>query len=259
VSSQRDLATLVELARRAAHCAGAAILEVYGEDLPVELKRDASPVTRADRLAETLILAALEAAAPAIPVIAEERVEADGVPAAVPHCFWLVDPLDGTKEFIRRNGEFTVNIGLIEAGRPILGVVHVPALGLTFAGAGPGTATRQAGTASPEPIAARPVPARAPVVVHSRSHSDEGELAAYLATLVVPERRISGSAVKFCLLAAGEADLYPRFGPTMEWDTAAGQAVLEAAGGAVTTLDGAPFRYGKPGFRNPGFMASGRP
>ena len=249
---------LLDLARRAAKRAGVAILEVYAEDFAVAVKGDQSPVTRADHIAEALILEVLGAGAPEIPVIAEERVEALGVPDHIPARFWLVDPLDGTKEFIRRNGEFTVNIGLVEGGRPVLGVVHVPALGLTFAAAGPGTATRQEGDGPLEPIAARPTPATAPTVVHSRSHADEAELQAYLAAFPGAHRRVSGSAVKFCLLAEGEADLYPRFGPTMEWDTAAGQAVLEAAGGSVTLPDGSPFRYGKPGFRNPGFVARGR-
>jgi len=134
----------------------------------------------------------------------------------------------------------------------------VPALAETFAAAGAGTATRQRGDAASQPIAARPIPSRGAVVVHSRSHENNEKLSAYLATLKQPVTRVSGSAIKFGLIAAGEADLYPRFGPTMEWDTAAGQAVLEAAGGSVTMPDGTPFRYGKPGFLNTGFVARGR-
>ncbi len=258
--SASDLGTLLELARRAARRAGAAILEVYeaaGEPA-VRRKADHSPVTRADEVAEKLILETLAEGAPAIPVIAEETCDREGVPGTTPPRCWLVDPLDGTKEFLRRNGEFTVNIALLEGDRPVLGVVQVPTLGLTFAGAGPGTATRQQGSAPPEPIAARPVPRRGAVVVHSRSHEHEAKLAEFLATLDAPVPRVAGSGVKFCLIAAGEADLYPRFGPTMEWDTAAGQAVLEAAGGSVTTWEGTPLRYGKPGCRNTGFMARGR-
>lgn len=257
--SPADLAALLEAARRAAGDAGTAILEIYNAlDAPtVRSKADQSPVTQADERAEAVILETLAAAA-GIPVIAEEACDRQGVPGEMPTHFWLVDPLDGTKEFLRRNGEFTVNIALIEGDRPVLGVVHVPALGLTYAAAGPDTATRQHGEAPPSAIAARPVPKRGAVVVHSRSHENETRLAEYLAALDTPITRISGSAVKFCLIAAGEADLYPRFGPTMEWDTAAGQAVLEAAGGSVLTLDGAPFRYGKAGCWNAGFIARGR-
>ena len=258
--SASELRSLLEIARRAAHRAGVAILEVYNAvDAPdVRRKADDSPVTRADERAEAIIVEILRAEVPGIPVVAEETAEREGVPAAPPPRFWLVDPLDGTKEFLRRNGEFTVNIALVESDRPVLGVVHVPALSETFAAAGPGTATRQRGDGAPRPIAARLVPNRGAVVVHSRSHENNEKFDAYLATLDQPTTRVSGSAIKFGLVAAGEADLYPRFGPTMEWDTGAGQAVLEAAGGSVTTLDGAPFRYGKPGFRNAGFFARGR-
>jgi 3'(2'), 5'-bisphosphate nucleotidase len=258
--STSELRSLLEIAHRAAHSAGIAILEVYNSvDAPdVRRKVDDSPVTRADERADVIIVEMLRAAAPEIPVIAEESAEREGLPGAPPPRFWLVDPLDGTKEFLRRNGEFTVNIALVEGDRPVLGVVHVPALGHTYAAAGAGTATRQHGDAAPRPITARPVPTRGAVVVHSRSHENNEKLSAYLATLDAPTTRVSGSAIKFGLIAAGEADLYPRFGPTMEWDTAAGQAVLEAAGGGITTPDGAPFRYGKPGFRNAGFFARGR-
>lgn len=257
--SAADLRPLLEAAKRAALRAGVAILDVYNSaGAPnVRRKADASPVTQADERAEAIILEILAHEAPGIPVIAEESAEREGLPGHAPPRFWAVDPLDGTKEFIARNGEFTVNIALIEDGRPVLGVVHVPAQGLTYAAAGPGTAARQHGTAPSEPIAARPVPKRGVIVVHSRSHENAPKLTEFLAGLEAPTARISGSAIKFGLIAAGEADLYPRFGPTMEWDTAAGQAVLEAAGGSMTTLDGAPFRYGKPGFLNAGFIARG--
>jgi 3'(2'), 5'-bisphosphate nucleotidase len=249
---------LLELARAAALDAGAAILRVYADNFAVERKADASPVTLADQLAEKIVLAKLSAATPDIPVVAEEHCAAYGVPGAAPPQFWLVDPLDGTKEFIKRNGEFTVNIALIESGRAVLGVVHLPAQEATYGAAGAGSAMRWRGRGAGEKIAARAVPQRRPIVVHSRSHSDEERIGAYLATLAEPERRIAGSSLKFCLIAAGEADLYPRFGRTMEWDTAAGQAVLEAAGGSVATLDGAALRYGKPGFSNPDFIARGQ-
>jgi 3'(2'), 5'-bisphosphate nucleotidase len=247
--------SLLDIACVAAREAGAAILEVYRQDFAVRHKADQSPVTRADERAEAIIAQRLAAAMPSIPVIAEEHCAAHGLPATAPPRFWLVDPLDGTKEFIRRNGEFTVNIALVEGDRAVLGVVHVPSQDVTYAAAD--RATRQRGDGAPQPIVARPVPPRGAVVVHSRSHADEKQLAAYVATLADAERRLAGSALKFCLLAAGEADLYPRFGPTAEWDTAAGQVVLEAAGGTVTTLDGARLRYGKPGFCNPDFIARG--
>jgi len=248
---------LIAMICAAALDAGAAILEVYAQPFAVAQKADASPVTRADEIAEAIILERLRQATPDIPVIAEELAAAGGLPAAAPAKFWLVDPLDGTKEFIARNGEFTVNIALIEQGIPILGVVHAPVTGFSW-WTEKGSAWRRQGLDAPQPIAARAVPAEGAIVLHSRSHADERALAGYLAGLPGAERRAAGSSIKFCLVASGEADLYPRFGPTMEWDTAAAQAVLEAAGGSVVTLDGAPLRYGKPGFRNPDFIARGR-
>jgi 3'(2'), 5'-bisphosphate nucleotidase len=253
----KEAAELLEIMRAAVLSAGAAILEVYAAAFAVEQKADASPVTRADRLAEAILAAELGAAAPDVAIIAEEHCAAHGLPSAAPERFWLVDPLDGTKEFIRRNGEFTVNIALIERGRPRLGVVHAPAQGMTF-WAGNGRAWRQRSGAAAEAISAEPVPARGARIVHSRSHVDEAALAAYIAKLPDARPRLCGSSLKFGLIAASEADLYPRFGRTMEWDTAAGQAVLEAAGGSVTALDGTPLTYGKPGFVNPDFIACGR-
>lgn len=252
-----DDAALLAAARLAALAAGAPIMKVYAEPFTVEQKPDASPVTEADRRAEAIIVARLRQIAPDIPIIAEELAAAEHLPAAAPARFWLVDPLDGTKEFIRRNGEFTVNIALIEADRPMLGVVHAPAQGVTY-WASDGAAWRQRSGSAPERIAARLAPTRGAIVVHSRSHGDERACADYIAQFPEAERQICGSSIKFCLIAAGEADVYPRFGRTMEWDTAAGQAILEAAGGSVTALDGAPLRYGKPGFENPDFIARGR-
>src|SRR5260221_13371673 len=165
-----DLERLLTVTFAAARQAGAAIMEVYAGDFAVGRKADASPVTLADQRAETIIVAALAAAAPAIPMIAEEQCEAHGLPSAAPELFWLVDPLDGTKEFIGRNGEFTVNIALIERGEPVLGVVHVPALGVTYAGAGPGSARRWRGGAAAETIAARLPPPDGLVVVHRPPH-----------------------------------------------------------------------------------------
>ncbi|HKT19494.1 MAG TPA: 3'(2'),5'-bisphosphate nucleotidase CysQ [Stellaceae bacterium] len=251
------LRELVEAARRAARAASAAILEIYATPFDVRRKEDLSPVTEADERAERIIIEALRDAAPGIPAIAEELAAAQNLPALGPR-FWLIDPLDGTKEFIAKNDEFSVNIGLIEGDRPVLGVIHAPVANVTYAAAGLGSATRQEGDNAPVPITARKPPARGLVVAHSRSHAASQKLAAFLADYPNAKRRISGSAIKFCFLAEGSADLYPRFGTTMEWDTAAGQAILEAAGGSVTTLDGAPLRYGKPLFRNPGFIARGR-
>jgi 3'(2'), 5'-bisphosphate nucleotidase len=253
-----DLEPLLAAAIDAALDAGREILDVYAGDFDVARKRDQSPVTLADGRAEAVILARLAAASPDIPVISEEQAEADGLPAAAAERFWLVDPLDGTKEFIKRNGEFTVNIALVEHGRPILGVVGIPAQGLVYAAAGPGTAQRRDADGTIQPIETRACPPTGAVVMSSRSHATNSELDRLLASRKVTERKIAGSALKFCLVAEGTADLYPRIGPTMEWDTAAGQAVLEAAGGRMTMLDGTPFRYGKPGFRNPGFIAEGR-
>jgi 3'(2'), 5'-bisphosphate nucleotidase len=225
-------------------------------------KADESPVTEADERAEALIVPALQALAPDVPVVAEEAVAAGGMPV-VGDRFWLVDPLDGTREFIGRNGEFTVNIALICDGAPVLGVVYAPALDRLFAGAsgagaadGPALAWVEQG-GERRAIGCRPVPAEGLTVVASRSHGDAAALDAFLAGRRVAALARAGSSLKLCLIAAGEADLYPRLGRTMEWDIAAGHAVLVAAGGQVTRLDGAPLRYGKPGFENPHFVAAG--
>jgi 3'(2'), 5'-bisphosphate nucleotidase len=247
----RLLPEIVALADRA----GAVILEHYQGDVAVRAKADASPVTAADEAAEAVILARLAELTPEIPVIAEERVASGHVPDVDAGVFWLVDPLDGTKEFLSGNGEFTVNIALIEAREPILGVVLAPALGQAWWGArGSGATARDA--AGTRTIAVREAPAGAPVAIASRSHRD-AETQAFLDRAGVTECISAGSSLKFCLVAQGRADLYPRFGRTMEWDTAAGHAVLSAAGGRVTTRDGAPFLYRKPGFENPPFIARG--
>ncbi|BBK30567.1 3'(2'),5'-bisphosphate nucleotidase [Stella humosa] len=254
-----DAAPLLPALRAIAARAGDAILGVYHGDHGVRAKADASPLTIADELADRLIVSALRELTPEIPVVSEETVETSGPAAAGARRFWLVDPLDGTKEFIKRNGEFTVNIALVEDGRPIAGIVHIPVLEELFAGAVGAGATLQRKGGAPEPIHCRPTPPEGAVVMTSRSHADNAELDRFLEGKAVTERRIAGSALKFCRVAEGVADLYPRFGPTSEWDTAAGQAVVEAAGGRMTMLDGTPFRYGKaPGFLNPGFIVYGR-
>lgn len=238
--------------------AGAVILEYYGKETPARSKADRSPVTDADEAAEDLILPALAKLLPDVPAVAEESVARSGPPDIGTGRFWLVDPLDGTREFLKRNGEFTVNIALVESGRPVLGVVHAPALALTFAANGADSAVRKDGSAPFRPIAARAIPESGAVVVASRSHGNAEALDRFLAEIEVAGVKQAGSSLKFGLLASGEADIYPRFGRTMEWDTAAGHAVLAAAGGRVETMDGHPLTYGKPGFANPEFVAFGR-
>jgi len=235
--------------------AGRVVLEHYARGTEVRTKADASPVTAADEAAETLILAGLERLGPDIPVVAEERVSQGDVPDLAGGRFFLVDPLDGTKEFLSRNGEFTVNIALIEDRRPRMGVVLAPARDLAWWGLVGEGAHRRQGDAV-HPIRVRPRPAEGVIAIASRSHRD-AETEAFLEAAGVAETISAGSSLKFCRVAEGRADVYPRFGPTMEWDTAAGQAVLEAAGGRVTTPDGAPFLYQKPGFRNGPFVAHG--
>jgi 3'(2'), 5'-bisphosphate nucleotidase len=253
------LQALIYTAQRA----GGAIMAVYATDFAVRDKIDASPVTVADEAAEKIILADLAALAPDIPVVAEESVSAGHVPV-IAERFFLVDPLDGTREFVDRRDEFTVNIALIEHSQPVLGVVYAPARRELYWG---DVAAGRAGHlgADPDgtmpslgaPLQARVAPAGGLVAVASRSHRSP-ETDAFLANYPVAEFRSIGSSLKFCLVAAGDADLYPRLGPTMEWDTAAGHAVLVAAGGSVTTPEGVPLRYGKPGFRNGDFIATGK-
>lgn len=251
---------LEDLGRLARH-AGAAVMAVYATDFSVRGKEDASPVTEADERAEAVILAGLAALAPDIPVVAEESVAAGATPNVSGGRFWLVDPLDGTKEFISRNGEFTVNIALIEHGLPVLGVVLAPACcgprGRLFAG-GSGLGAWVDDVQGRRPIRCRAVPAEGLTVVASRSHGDAAVLEAFLAGRQVAKLTNAGSSLKLCLLAEGAADLYPRHGRTMEWDIAAGHAVLAAAGGQVLRLDNQQtLAYGKPGFENPHFMAVG--
>ena len=247
---------LLALAARLAEQAGAAILAVRARGFAVERKDDQSPVTEADRAAEAIIVAGLRAATPAIPVIAEEEVAAGRITAPAP-TFWLVDPLDGTREFAGGKDEFVVNIGLVRDGSMALGVVFIPALQEMFSGI-VGTGARRRDRSGEAPIHTRVPPEDGLTVVASRLHGDTVQLATFLAGRRVARTLNYGSALKFCRLAEGVADLYPRFGRTMEWDTAAPQAVLEAAGGRVVTRDGAPLRYGKPGWENPHFLCWGR-
>lgn len=244
------LEALVLLCRQA----GAAILDIYAGDIQAQTKADASPVTAADERAEALLIAGLARLTPDQPVVAEEQA-ARGVIPSHGQSFWLVDPLDGTKEFISRNGEFTVNVAWVEAGTPVLGVVLAPALGRCWAG-GRGLGAWVEDAQGRRVICCRSVPEEGWTVVGSRSHGDAAAMDAFLGGRTVAAFKPAGSSLKFCLVAEGAADLYPRLGRTMEWDTAAGHAVLLAAGGEVRTLDGAPLRYGKPGLDNPHFFAS---
>ena len=227
----------------------------YRQDPAVRRKADASPVTAADEAADELITAALRELTPAIPAVAEES-SAQFAGRAPGRTFWLVDPLDGTKEFIHERDEFTVNIALIEDGAPVLGVVHLPARGETYAGAA-GLGAVMIDAQGRRPIRCRALPAEGAVVAVSRSHGDRAADGALLGGVPVAGEIQAGSALKFCLVARGDADLYPRAGRTMEWDTAAGHAVLRAAGGEVVDREGRPLAYGKPGFENPAFLAYG--
>ena len=248
---------LAEELERIALAAGEVILRIYESDFATQQKSDQSPVTEADVAAEALITAELQRLTPEIPIIAEEAAAAGGLPAEAAGRFWLVDPLDGTKEFIARNGEFTVNIALIEQGKPTLGVVHLPVLGQTYSSDGK-VACRRLTDGKREIIHSRAVPSEGAVMMISRSHADKELVKAGELGETIIGTLVAGSSLKFCRLAEGVADIYPRFGTTMEWDTAAGHAVLAAAGGSVRQLDGMPLRYGKAGFRNPHFIARGR-
>lgn len=249
-----------------AYDAGAILLGHYAEGVKVREKSDSSPVTIADEEAERFILKRLSTLAPDVPIIAEESVAAGRIPK-IGRRFFLVDPLDGTKEFIKRNGEFTVNIAEIIDRKPVRGVVYAPAIRKLYFGeistgafciaAVPGGA--------PEFAEAAEISARLPgkdglVLTISRSHANGGQADEYMNAFKVKRTVVAGSSLKFCLIAAGEADIYPRFGRTCEWDTAAGHAVLAAAGGSVTTTEGKPFLYGKAEekFLNPFFIARGQ-
>lgn len=250
-------AALVDKVRDIAVRAGVEILKVYNSDFAIQHKDDASPVTEADHRAEELIISAIrESVTDALPFVAEETAAAGNVPEVGDQPFWLIDPLDGTKQFIKRQGEFTVNIALIANRRPQLGVVHAPAVGATYWASELG-AFAATGDGETHAIACRPFPEAGVVAVASRSHRN-AETEAFLARYDVADVISSGSSIKFCLIAAGRADLYPRTGRTMEWDTAAGHAVVHFAGGSVTDMAGRELLYAKPGFENPHFVVMGR-
>jgi len=253
---QSDLSEYLKSLVALSDLAGRAIVKIYeGEDWGLRFKSSGSPVTLADMASHDLILSGLHTLNPEIPVLSEES-------AGVPYeerkewdTYWLVDPLDGTKEFLKKNGEFTVNIALITGEVPVLGVVHAPAMGVTyFAVQGEG-AYKQASGASPVKIQVVGDVTEKPRVVASRSHSGS-ELERFLSKLKYYELLNAGSSLKFCLVAEGAAHLYPRLTPTMEWDTAAGQCVVEVAGGSVTDLSGNRLQYNKPTLTNPSFLVS---
>lgn len=254
-----DLQKLLLLAQSAAH----EIMMVYASDFAVKAKADLSPVTEADALAEKVILKGLNELWPETPVLAEEAASAGHIPT-LGNRFFLVDPLDGTKEFTSRNGEFTVNIALIKNLRPVMGVVYAPAINQIYWGeidGGSGYAALSLNDTLShvtwQRLSVRKPPKDGLTVLASRSHMDTAT-AEFLKTCHVKTLTSAGSSLKFCMIAKGEADLYPRFGRTMEWDTGAGQAVLEAAGGKVCNVDGTRLTYGKSdrGFDNPPFVAS---
>ena len=247
---------LLDHAIAIARAAGAAIMPFYRRgDTAARAKADDSPVTAADEAADALITAALRDLTPTIPVVSEESADpvAGGTPASV---FWLVDPLDGTREFIGGRDEFTANIALVRDGAPVLGVVFLPARDEMYAGAA-GHGALAIDDRAQQPIRCRALPAAGAIVTVSRSHVDRAADGALLAGMAVAGEVQAGSALKFCLVACGKADAYPRAGRTMEWDTAAGHAVLIAAGGNVVDRHGQPLAYGKPGFENPSFVALG--
>jgi 3'(2'), 5'-bisphosphate nucleotidase len=254
-----DFAQMTPLVRRLALEAGDRIMEIYRRsDLEVRSKSDASPVTEADEAADAILSAGLRAAFPQVPLITEEQAASHALSA---HTFFIVDPLDGTKEFVQRRGDFTVNIAYVEDGVPIHGVVYAPARDRLFYTTSDGTAVEETGPFAKD----RPGPTRtlrvsspdntALMVVASKSHRDQAT-DDYISRYHVRDMTSAGSSLKFCLVASGEADLYPRLGRTMEWDTAAGDAILRAAGGHVLRFDThQPLAYGKPGWDNPFFIA----
>lgn len=250
---------LVTVIRRLALEAGDRIMDIYeGPDFDVRAKGDASPVTAADEAADALISAGLRAAFPDIPLITEEQAASHDLRAGT---FLIVDPLDGTKEFVQRRGDFTVNIAYVEDGVPLRGVVYAPAKGRLFYTRADGRAVEETGAlAKDAPGETRVIGVSTPdngalMVVASKSHRDQAT-DDYIARYAVRDMTSAGSSLKFCLVATGEADLYPRLGRTMEWDTAAGDAVLRGAGGHVVRFDDLqPLGYGKPGWDNPFFIA----
>ena len=240
--------------------AGEKIMDVRNGNIKVSYKDDSSPVTLADQAAEDIILRDLNELTPEIPIVAEESASNGDIPD-VADIFWLVDPLDGTKEFISGGTDFTVNIALIEDGKPTFGIIYTPALGDIYIARNPSTATLQkvvngVCVGAETSIHVRKADTDNLTALASKSHLDD-DTKAFLEDLGIKDKTSAGSSLKFCVVAVGDADIYPRFGPTMEWDIAAGHAILSAAGGSLTNPDGSPFQYSKPNFRNGAFIAKG--
>ena len=244
---------------------GRVIMEIYESDFGVETKADKSPVTAADEASEAIILESITAMTPDIPFVAEEHIAAHGFPKFDGHTFWLIDALDGTKEFINKRSAFTVNVGLIIEGVPSLGLIYAPAIDEFFCGiVCPTTGERAASVIRngyQNPMSVRSVPEDGVIVVSSYSHQIKEPMDEFLAKHTVKDIIAIGSSLKFCLIAEGKADLYPRFGPTSEWDIAAGHAVLRAAGGNIRTLNGEDMQYKKvqDNYLNGTFVAAGTP
>ena len=255
--TEHDIGGLAGSVRAIAVRAGDAIMAVRARGFEVTEKDDRTLVTDADYAAEAEILPALRELTPAVPVLSEEAAAAGDTPRFDKEPIWVVDPLDGTRDFVEGGTEFAVCIGLVVDRRPLFGLIHGPAMGFTYWTAGATSAMRAKGDGAGAAISARRVPGDGLTAITSRYHSKAGRLAQFLGTLEMSEHIMMSSALKFGLLADGTADIYPRFGPTCEWDTAAGHAILVAAGGSVTTLDGVELGYGKADFLNPGFIACG--
>ena len=252
-----DLEQFIEPVVELAIKAGDAILEVYATEFDVQHKADLSPLTQADMASNNMIEQGLKDLTPDIPVLSEESGLTEFAERSKWETYWLVDPLDGTKEFVKRNGEFTVNIALIDANRPVFGVVHVPVKNKTYFGCAGHGAELRSTDSDPVKISVAGRSAEPPRVVGSRSHRG-ASLDGFLDKLGNYEMHLMGSSLKFCLVAEGSADIYPRLGPTSEWDTAAAQAVVEQAGGSVLTLDGKSLSYNsKPEILNPHFLVIG--
>jgi 3'(2'), 5'-bisphosphate nucleotidase len=265
ISASASDEIVLELFERLALSAGREVMRIFEAGCAVQHKADASPVTAADHAAEAIILSGLRAAFPDTVCVAEEEIAAGHLPAELGETFFLIDPLDGTREFVEQRKDFTVNIALIEQGIPRIGVVYAPARSVLFGGR-PGRAEK-AHTGSDHAVIDRRTitvrePGPIPAIVASRSHFS-AETEKFIALYPTAELVSIGSSLKFCMLACGEADIYPRFSRTMEWDTAAGDAILRAAGGMTATMDGAPLTYGKRNiagdsdFANPSFVARG--
>jgi 3'(2'), 5'-bisphosphate nucleotidase len=257
-SAAPDLHALLPEVRAIAREAGAVIMRYYQQGIGSSAKADGSPVTEADLHCDRLICSALAGLTPDLPVVSEESVEAGRIPDVSGGSFWLVDPMDGTKEFLQRTGAFMVNIGLVRHGAPVLGVLYGPARDELYAAAGPGTAVEEVDGID-RSIHVRQAGDDGLVVVSSRQHDNPAQLARILRGVPVKEHRRVGGPFKFAEIARGRADLYPSAHPSGEWDSAAGHAIVTAAGGTVEAFDGGPLTYGKPGFLNrEGFVVRGR-